>query len=79
MLTCPFASRPHRGSFYFPAVSKNVSKGVGKVLGRVVVVLSLTQSQNWAFLGLQTSLRRPIPIIASKGIPPGVRALIKPS
>jgi hypothetical protein len=49
----------------FSTVSKNVSKGVGKVLVRVVAVMSLTQWPNWAFLTLKTRLRRPIPTPAS--------------
>jgi hypothetical protein len=49
-------------------VSKNVSKGVGKVLGLVVAVLGLTQSENWAFLAPKTRLRRPIPTLASSVI-----------
>src|SRR5271155_4906427 len=46
--------------------AKTSAKVLGRCWGWVVMVLSLTQAQNWAFWGPKTRLRRPIPTLASK-------------
>jgi hypothetical protein len=55
----------HNDHIILGTVSKNVSKGAEKILEWVVAVLSLIQSENWAFSGAKTRLRRPIPTLAS--------------